>query len=176
MKKLNTLLVCSLSMIVMAACSKDNDDDPNPVDPSSSLNAIEKKLIGNWAVDGIYRAKPKSTTDTTSTYTDIMEACEKDNVYTFKASRKYSLNEGSNICTYNQNASDPSWEADWKLALTLISPSPMRRMVNLIPGLLNLRIVNLLQACLFKYISAQFIRGSCIQKKINQQIIFQGDG
>lgn len=117
MKKLNTFLFCSLSLIVMAACSKDNDDDTNPVNPSSNLNAIEKKLIGNWAVDGIYRAKPKSTTDTTSTYTDIIEACEKDNVYTFKASRKYSLNEGSNICTYNQNASGPSWEAEWKVGV-----------------------------------------------------------
>lgn len=116
MMKQITLL--AIAVLTLVACSKKNEAT-NPVNnqPASNLNDMEKMLVGNWIVESKYRRTPASTTDTTSTYLDLMDPCEKDNVFTFRADKRYTLDEGTDTCYFNryQYANNHPAEWDWEI-------------------------------------------------------------
>jgi len=99
-----TLLLAATTLF---SCKKD-DGGGNTPGPSGNLNSVEQKIVGSWKVE----SKTYVYTDPNGavTRTDQLDACEKDDTYTFKSDKTYTVNGGSTPCSYTMSYDMPfSW-------------------------------------------------------------------
>ena len=89
MKK-TIFVVLAAATVAVSSCKKDEDNSSNT--PSNTNTASKKELL---------TAKPWKTTGLTIGGADLwsqFDACEKDNIYTFKTNGVYIDDEGATKC------------------------------------------------------------------------------
>jgi len=103
MKK--TLLFCGAILLFTAACKKNDDDNNNKT-------KTENLTTGNWYLRSSTFTMSIMGVDSTYDGMADMEACEKDNFYTFLGGGVAKMDEGATKC----DASDPQTETGtWAL-------------------------------------------------------------
>jgi len=96
-----------LTATTIFSCKKD-DGGGNTPGPAGNLNSIEQKIVGSWRVES--KTTVHTNTNGTVTRTDQLDACEKDDTYTFKSDKTYTVNGGSMSCSYAMSYDQPfSW-------------------------------------------------------------------
>lgn len=99
------IVVCLMTLFILAGCQKDEDDDPSRTEILTS---------GQWRITGI-TANPAVVVSgiPISDIYAFLPACSKDNYYVFKTDGNAELNEGPTKC----NAADPQTQTQtWALS------------------------------------------------------------
>jgi hypothetical protein len=100
----------AFAMLLLAACSKDDDKTSTPV-PSVTLNEMEKKLVGTWKLDSSVTYLDESGSSTINTKQD----CENDDVFVFANDKKYQFNEGGSSCGSHYTTTATT-DIDWAVS------------------------------------------------------------
>lgn len=92
MKGIITTTILTMSLF-LGSCSKDEETPKNSSLPT--LNDMEKKMLGSWKL-----VKAMTYSEDMKDSTDELQDCLKDDVFTFKNTKKYSADLGSDDCNY----------------------------------------------------------------------------
>lgn len=93
-----SLLAATLATtLFMFSCKKDDNGSINGNGNQTGIAGMKKQIVGTWKIE----SKSRLETDINGkvTTTDILNACEKDDTYTF-TENFYSANGGSVACSY----------------------------------------------------------------------------
>ena len=107
MKYIKNLFLIGLGVAVVAVgCKKDEESTPTPT-KTDLLCGKTYKMTGMIVNPGIDTGSGSAVTD----IWPLIEACSKDDEFTFKTSGKVTTDEGASKCV----ATDPqSYDEDWK--------------------------------------------------------------
>jgi hypothetical protein len=105
MKSIRIAVLSISTIIAFSACSKKEEEKPST--PPVTLNDLEKHLVGTWKLKTVMSYRQNDSTNE-------MNDCEKDNIYSFAESKKYSFKDGSSVCSnYGTTATT---DIDWSIS------------------------------------------------------------
>lgn len=115
MKQLNLITIAFAIMLFGACSKKDSHSNTNPgtEDPGAGngLNDNEKYLLGSWSLVRIVDSNYNGTT-----LNDVQDGvpypCTANDIFTFKDSRKYTIDEGADTCLSGSKAGEYEWSVD----------------------------------------------------------------
>lgn len=104
--KYTKLLLALFASTLLFSCKKADSTDNNK--PADNLNSLEKKLVGRWQ----FIKSVDSTTNadgTTKSVVETTEDCERDDIYTFRSDKKYTIDFGNKSCSPYEEVFETVW-------------------------------------------------------------------
>lgn len=97
-------LAAFITMINATACKKSDDNGGS----NSNLSATAQKVIGTWGIESKKLVYTNPDGSQGAVY-DHMNDCEKDDTYTFKADKTYTVTDGSQSCSVSGGYGSYAW-------------------------------------------------------------------
>lgn len=125
--KLTAIILAGCSLVLFAACKKnDNNSESNNSNSSNTLSATAKLLVaGKWQVSGSTASFTYMGKDSTEDIFDEMKDCEKDDIVTYTGDGKSVKDESANVCPGKSQTSNATWALlnnDTRLAIVDSNP------------------------------------------------------
>ena len=95
MKRTKFTLLALSAVLSLAACSK-KDDTTTSSTPSTPTTSVTPTFIGTWKTDAITSDVPVKVHGVMTT--DILESCQKDDLWSFKDGGVWEIDEGAVKC------------------------------------------------------------------------------
>lgn len=107
MKRTKFTLLALSAVLSLAACSK-KDDTTTPSTPSTPTTSVTPTFIGKWKTETITSDVPVKVHGVMTT--DILEACQNDDLWSFKDGGVWEIDEGTVKCnSSNSQISYSQW-------------------------------------------------------------------